>query len=257
MKRRDWIRYLGGGLATAILYKNLPAIAQNNPQEGVTIQWLGHSAFVFTNSQARILVNPFTPIGCTAKYPPPKPSVDVVMISSRLLDEGSVTDLPDNPLLMFEPGVYQLRGIEFQGIKTLHDREKGRRFGINVAWRWRQGGLNILHLGGIASPIGIEEKILMGSPDIVFIPVGGGPKNYNAKEAIEAIKFLNPKVVFPTQYLTAAADKDNCNLDTVDSFLALAKQEGMVVGFIKGNRTTIRPKDLPPKGTLIRVFQAF
>ncbi|HIK38239.1 MAG: MBL fold metallo-hydrolase [Geminocystis sp.] len=257
MKRRDWIFCFGGGLATVILWKHLPAVAQNNPQEGVTIQWLGHSAFLFTNSQARILVNPFSRIGCTAKYPPPNPSVDIVMISSRLLDEGSVTDLPDNPKLMFEPGVYQVKGIEFQGIKTLHDREKGRRFGINVAWRWRQGGLNLLHLGGIASPIGIEEKILMGSPDVVFIPVGGTAKTYNAKEAIEAIKILTPKVVFPTQYLTAAADKNNCNLEPVDSFLALAKQEGMAIGFIKGNRTTIRPKDLPQKGTLIRVFQAF
>ncbi|MBD2395297.1 MBL fold metallo-hydrolase [Cyanobacterium aponinum UTEX 3221] len=255
MKRRDWIRFTSCGLLTTFLaLKYSPSSsAQNNT--GVTIQWLGHSAFVFSNPQAKILVNPFTPLGCTAGYPKPNPEVEVVMISSRLLDEGSAAGLPNNPQLMVEPGVYQVKAIEFQGIKTFHDREGGRRFGDNVAWKWTQGGLKILHLGGIASPIDIEQRILMGSPDVLFVPVGGSAKAYNAQEAIAAIKALNPKVVFPTQYLTDAAEPGKCDLTRVDEFLELAKQEeDMGIKIIKGNQTTIKPQDLPPKGTLIRVF---
>ena len=150
---------------------------------------------MFRNSQATILINPFTPLGCTAKYRQPQPEVEIVMISSRLLDEGSAAGLPNNPQLMVEAGVYEVKAIEFQGIKTLHDRENGRRFGDNIVWKWNQGGLKILHLGGIASEIGIEQKILMGSPDLLFIPVGGSPKAYNAEEAISAIKVLNFKVL--------------------------------------------------------------
>ena len=112
----------------------------------------------------------------------------------------------------------------------------------------------MLHLGGIASPIGIEQKILMGTPDIAFIPVGGTAKAYNAKEAMEAIKILNPKIMIPTQYLTEGADKDKFELSKVDEFLDLAKSAEMNIKVLFSNKLTIKPQDLPPKGTLIRVF---
>lgn len=256
MKRRDWIRLTSCGFLTTLFSSKYSASVSAQNNEGVTIQWLGHSAFVFRNPQATILVNPFTPLGCTAGYPRPNPEVEIVMISSRLLDEGSVAGLPNNPQLMVDPGVYEVKGIEFQGIRTLHDREGGRRFGENVVWRWTQGGLGILHLGGIASPIQIEQRILMGSPDILFVPVGGSAKAYNAQEAIAAIKTLNPRVVFPTQYLTDRAETGNCDLARVDEFLELVKQEeNMGIRILEGNQTTIRPQDLPSGGTLVRVFR--
>ena len=258
MKRRDWIRYSSCGLLSTLVaskyFHPQPVNAQN--RSGVTIEWLGHSCFVFRNLQATILLNPFTPLGCTAKYPQPKPQVDIVMISSRLLDEGSAAGLPNNPQLMVEAGVYEVKGIEFQGIKTLHDRENGRRFGDNICWKWTQGGLKILHLGGIASKIDIEQKILMGTPDVVFVPIGGSPKSYNAQEAIAAIKTLKPKIVIPTQYLTEAAQEDQCELNKVEDFIQLAQMEEFGVKKIGGNSLRIRPQDLPKEGTAIRVLNS-
>ncbi len=258
MKRRDLIRYSTYGLLSTFIASKYshpqPVLAQNT--SGVTIEWLGHSCFVFRNSQGRILVNPFTPLGCTAKYREPKPKVDIVMISSRLLDEGSAAGLPNNPQLMVEAGVYKVKGIEFQGIKTLHDRENGRRFGDNISWKWTQGGLKLLHLGGIASKVGIEQKILMGTPDVLFIPVGGSAKAYNAQEAIAAVKTLNPKIVIPTQYLTNAAEEDKCELSKVEEFIEIAKSEEFAVQRIGSSALRIRPRDLPQTGTAIRVFNS-
>jgi L-ascorbate metabolism protein UlaG (beta-lactamase superfamily) len=257
INRRDWIRLTGCGVLTTLLtarYSHPQQAMAQNTSQGVAIQWLGHSAFVFANNQARVLVNPFNPLGCTAQYPAPKPQVDLVMISSRLLDEGSAAGLPNNPELMVEAGVYNVKNIEFQGIKTFHDREKGRRFGDNIVWKWTQGGVKILHLGGIASPINIEQKILMGTPDVALMPVGGGVKAYNAEEAIEAIKVLNPKIMIPTQYLTGATEADQCDLQGVQRFVDLAKEAEINVKIIQGTRLTVKPQDLPPKGTLIRVF---
>ena len=257
MKRRDLIRHSTYGLVSLLAtkyFRSEPVLAQNT--SGVTIEWLGHSCFVFRNSQARILVNPFTPLGCTAKYRDPNPNVDVVMISSRLLDEGSAAGLPNNPQLMVEAGVYDVKGIEFQGITTLHDRENGRRFGENISWKWTQGGLKLLHLGGIASKVGIEQKILMGSPDVLFVPVGGSAKAYNAQEAIAAIKTLKPKIVIPTQYLTNAADEDQCELSKVEEFIEIAQSEEFAVQRIGTNALRIRPRDLPQGGTAIRVFNS-
>lgn len=258
MNRRDLLRFAGTSLLSAgvtTLYSNKEsAFAQSKFGNGVTVQWLGHSCFLFTGSGIRILVNPFLPGGCTANYKPPKVQADVVMISSRLLDEGYASNLPGNPQIVVEAGVYEVKGVKIEGINTFHDREKGRRFGLNVVWKWTQGGVKILHLGGIASPIEIEQKILMGSPDLALMPVGGSAKTYNPKEAMAAIKSLNPKVMIPTQYSTQAADKDNCELVKVDQFLELAKADEKNIRMINSSKFSVRKADLPKEGTLVRVF---
>ncbi len=217
MKRRDLLSYVGMGAIAALGASATGVRAQSG---GVTVRALGHMSFLISGSGQRVLVNPFKPLGCTAGYPAPKVSTDLVLISSQLLDEGAVDIVPGNPQLLYEAGSYEVQGTKFQGIATDHDRVGGKRFGTNVAWRWTQGGVTMLHLGGAAAPIDLEQKILMGSPDVVFIPVGGGPKAYNPEEAAAAIKVLNPKIVIPMQYKTSAAQGE-CEIGGVDAFLSM------------------------------------
>ncbi|HEY9690896.1 MAG TPA: MBL fold metallo-hydrolase [Oculatellaceae cyanobacterium] len=254
MKRRQLIRYAGASLLTVVgtgLVSGLQTYqAQTN--NFLTVQWLGHSCFLFTSNGKRVLVNPFEKLGCTAKYRSAKVAADLVLISSLLLDEGSVKDLPGNPKIIYEPGAYEFEGIQIQGIGIDHDRTGGRQFGTNVAWRWQQAGINILHLGGAAAPINDEQKILMGSPDLLLIPVGGGIKVYNPQEANQTITSLNPKVVIPTQYLTKAANANGCDLASVDNFLQLRDKTS--VRQVNSDKLAIKPTDLPKNGTVIRVL---
>ncbi len=252
MKRRQLIRYGGISLLTAIGLAGVKTTLAQTSSNRVTITYLGHTCFLFSGNGLKVLVNPFRPLGCTANYPAPVAAADVVLISSFLLDEGAVEDVKGDPKIMTQPGDYEIKNIKFQGISTPHDREGGRRFGTNIAWSWNQGGVRILHLGGAAAPIGIEEKILMGSPDVLLIPVGGGAKAYNPQEAKKAMDVLKPRVVIPTQYLTNAADKEACDLVAVDEFLALAA--GMNIKKLNTNRIAIKPSDLPSEGTVIRVL---
>ncbi|AIE72898.1 Inactivated Zn-dependent hydrolase of the beta-lactamase fold [Synechocystis sp. PCC 6714] len=227
-----------------------PAIAQASP--GLQVEWLGHSAFLFSANGFRILANPFRAIGCTQKFRLPRVQADLVLISSQLWDEGAAENLPGNPRILFEPGSYNIGGIQFQGISAPHDRLGGRRFGQNVVWRWSQGGIRVVHMGGAASPITEEQKILLGSPDLALIPVGGGPKNYDAAEAKAAMGVLNPRIMVPTQYATPAADRATCELQTLQPFLDLV--QGMNIQRINSNRLTIQPSNLPTEGTLVRIF---
>jgi L-ascorbate metabolism protein UlaG (beta-lactamase superfamily) len=253
MKRRQVLRFgqaglwaaLGAGLAVELN----PAQAQSN---ALSVRGLGHMSFLFTGGGQRILVNPFRQIGCTAGYRAPKVQADLVLISSQLLDEGVVDGLPGNPRLLYEPGVYEVGGLQIQGISTDHDRLGGRRFGRNVAWRWKQSGVNVLHLGGAAAPITLEQKILMGRPDVLLVPVGGGPKAYNPEEAKQAIQALNPKLVIPTQYRTQAADAAACEISPLDAFLSI--MEGTPVRRAGGDSITVRPSDLPEKSPAIAVL---
>ncbi|MBF2046462.1 MAG: MBL fold metallo-hydrolase [Leptolyngbya sp. IPPAS B-1204] len=250
MKRRQFVQYTGAGLLAGLglsLVDRLPAQAQSG---AVSIQYLGHTCFLFTGDGRRILVNPFRPVGCTAGYSAPQVGADLVMISSRLLDEGAVEGLPGNPRILFEPGVYDVNGLQVNGIAMDHDDVGGRRFGTNVAWRWVQGGVNILHLGGAAAPITTEQQILMGRPDVLLVPVGNGPKAFTPEEAQAAIQLLNPKLVIPTHFRTAAADAATCDILPIDNFLAL--MGGTPVQQV-GNSISVAPGDLPGS-TQIRVM---
>jgi L-ascorbate metabolism protein UlaG (beta-lactamase superfamily) len=253
MKRRQLIRYAGTTTISAIAASWASQAAAQKPNNTLTVQWLGHTCFLFAGNGKRILVNPYRSIGCTAGYSLPKmEGIDVVLISSQLLDEGAVDALPGNPKVLFQPSIYRYAGLEFQGIGIHHDREGGRRFGTNVAWRWTQAGIKILHLGGAAAPIGVEEQILMGSPDLLIVPVGGSDKAYNAEEAKQAIDSLKPKVVIPTHYLTSAADKNACSLAPLDDFLKL--MNGVSVSRLSYDKIAIKPGDLPKKYPVIRIL---
>ena len=224
MKRRQLIRYGGMGMATAIAsgLMSRPDRAIAQATDGVTVQYLGHTCFLFTGNGLKVLVNPYQAVGCTAGYVLPDLQPDVILVSSFMLDEGAVDAVPGNPKVISQRGMQKFGGVEFQGFSLPHDREGGRRFGENIAWRWNQGGVNILHLGGAAGELATEDKILLSGADIMLAPVGGGMKAYNSQEARKIVKTLNPRMVIPTHYRTAVANKENCDLAPVDEFLALA-----------------------------------
>ncbi len=253
MKRRQFLGAAAGfsaGLGASFLPRFSTVSAQTS---GLTIQALGHSCFLFSGDGQKVLLNPFRQIGCTQGYAAPKVSANLVMISSRLFDEGYVEGLPGNPRILYEPGAYQLGDQQIQGIRTEHDRFKGRRFGQNVAWRWSQGGLTILHLGGAAAPISVEQKILMGTPDVLLVPVSGGPKAYTPEEAKAAIATLNPKLIIPTQYRTSAADPNACDSETVEAFLNVMQGTSVKRA---GNQLSLQKSSLPTAGSMIQVMSA-
>jgi len=256
MKRRKLLRYTGASLLTAFGSSWVSGFQATQAQTGasLSIRWLGHTCFLFTGSNQRVLVNPFRTVGCTAGYRPPNVQADLVLISSQLFDEGAVEGLPGNPKVLYEPGVYDFKGIKYQGIRSYHDMVNGRRFGTNVAWRWTQGGINILHLGGAAAPIELEQKILMGQPDLLLVPVGGGAKVYQPDQAMQAIKVLNPKLVIPTHYRTQAADSNNCDIVGVEEFLKLTDGSGTVNSNINSDTVTISTSDLPNNGSTIKIL---
>lgn len=249
------MRYAGAGLLATVgtgLASGLSSGYAETASGTLTVKWLGHTCFLFTGGGRRILVNPFRPLGCTAGYRAPKVESDLILISSQLLDEGAAEGLPGSPEILFQAGVYQVNGVQFQGIGIAHDRMDGRRFGTNVAWKWSQSGINIVHLGGAAAPIEIEQKILLGRPDLAFVPVGGGPKAYNPEEAKVAIAVLNPKIVIPTHFRTKAADEASCDLAAVDEFLGLMGD--MRINRVNSDTITIKPSDLPSDGSVIKVL---
>ncbi|MDY6786405.1 MAG: MBL fold metallo-hydrolase [Cyanobacteriota bacterium] len=254
MKRRQFIRY-GGASLLATAGTLVPSVGQRalgQSRGALTVTALGHTCFLFSGGGVRVLVNPFRALGCTKGYSAPRVEADLVLISSQLFDEGATENLPGNPQILFEAGAFEVGDLQFQGIESERDRALGRKFSNNVAWRWTQAGVQILHMGGAAAPVDIEEQFLLGSPDLAFIPVGGGPKAYGPQEAMQAVRALRPKMVIPTHYRTQAADANACDLVGIEEFLQLAGN--LSVSRVGGNRMSVSPGNFNGEETAIRVF---
>lgn len=230
-----------------------PAATPRPPVGEAIVRWLGHTCFWIAGDGLRVLVNPFRRIGCTAGYERPEVPSDLVLISSQLFDEGGGVKTLDNlPQILFQSGSYEFQGIEFQGTSVDHDREGGRRFGKNIIWRWEMGGMRFAHLGGAAAPLSFEDKIVIGRADVIFLPVGGGPKAYTPEEAKEAISGLSPRLIIPTHYRTQAAD-DRCDITGLEDFLALFPDAD--IRRVGGDAVRLSPRILPPEGA--RAFAIF
>lgn len=198
------------GLGTALLAAG-PALAGG----GVTITSYGHSALLISGGGASVLVNPFKAVACAAGLAEPRVGATVVLASSRLLDEGAPVA---RGKMLVEPGSYKVGGLAIEGIAGPHDRVGGRRFGQSTLWRWKQGGLDIAHLGGTAAKLSPSDKVMLGRPDVLIIGVGGGAKVYTGAEAAEVVRELKPRRVIPVQYVSGKTPKD-CDQTSVQPFL--------------------------------------
>jgi L-ascorbate metabolism protein UlaG (beta-lactamase superfamily) len=231
------------GLSAALVAGG-PALAGS----GVSITSFGHSALLIQGGGASVLVNPFKAVGCAAGLAEPRVSANVILASSRLLDEGAPVA---SGKFLVNPGSYRVNGLKFEGISGVHDRVGGRRFGNATLWRWEQGGLSFAHLGGTAAQLSPSDKVLLGRPDVLILGVGGGAKVYDGREAAEIVRELRPRVVIPVQYVSGKTPPKDCDQGSVQPFLdAMA---GTPVQR-RGSRISL-PGKLSGDGTVIEVMR--
>ncbi len=233
---------MGVGLAL-VAGLGLPALAQRGGG-GVTITSYGHSALLIQGGGARVLLNPFQAVGCAAGRAEPRVSADVILASSRLKDEGAPVA---SGRFLVKPGSYRLAGLQIEGIAVPHDRVGGRRFGNATLWRWRQGGLDIAHLGGTAGSLSPADRVLLGRPDLLIIGVGGGAKVYTGQEAAEVVRELQARRVIPVQY-SRGKPPAGCDQGPLEPFV-----QAMAGAKVRRNGRTFSL--LPPvgDGTVIEV----
>tara|TARA_Y100001970_G_scaffold294330_1_gene450689 strand:- start:19058 stop:19783 length:726 start_codon:yes stop_codon:yes gene_type:complete len=220
--------------ASLIIFMPLNVLADN-----LKLKSFGHSSFLIQGGGHKVLINPFKPIGCASGLEEiTNVKFDYILASSRLADEGFN---PNNALIFVEAGTYKVKDNILNGITIPHDRSDGRRFGMATVWIWNQNNLKIVHMGGAAGKIDINDQILLSRPDLLFISIGGGPKSYNGKEAAEIVKVLRPKIIVPVHFLRDENKVNNCKF--ADESLFLKSVSGYQVKNIK-KTLDINPRKL-------------
>lgn len=185
---------------------------------GLSIQYLGHSAFLLTSSQGtKVLIDP--PAATIGYAIAPIAAVGAVLVTHEHPDHNNVALALGSPLVLrglsatgwntIEARLSPAREVEdiriysiSPAIPIYHDNEQGAQRGRNTIFVLEVDGLRLAHLGDLGHVLTPEQVQAIGAVDVVMIPVGGF-YTIDAATATQVVGQLNPKVVLPMHYKTA------------------------------------------------------
>lgn len=185
----------------------------------MVIQWLGHASFLIVAADGtKIVTDPYEPgaFGGGITYGPIEIPADIVTVSHDHADHGYVDGLPNHFSVVSRPGSTNVKGMEFKGVESYHDPERGTLRGRNIMFAMNVDRVRVCHLGDLGHELGAGEAGQLGEIDVLLIPVGGY-YTIDADEATRVAEQLNPKVVIPMHFRT---DKCSFPIAPVDDFLA-------------------------------------
>ncbi len=178
------------------------------------IEYLGHSSFRLTESTGTsIITDPYDVRKVGIKFP--HVNASAITISHQHSDHNAVTAVEGAPTIIDTTGVFEIDGVKIYGFMSYHDAKKGGVRGKNIIYKYRLDGVDICHLGDIGEPLTPLMIELIGSVNILLIPVGGR-YTIDATEAKEYVDMLMPDVVIPMHYHTSNSIID---VDGVEEFL--------------------------------------
>ena len=207
------------------------------------IKWLGHACFLITSEAGTSIITDPYATKEDLTYGEITESADIVTVSHEHGDHNNVATVQGKPEVVRGIGTFNVRGLEFKGVPSYHDRTGGSQRGNNTIFCFEVDGLRICHLGDLGHQLSGEQVAELGSIDILLIPVGGY-FTIDAKMATQVCDQLKPKVIIPMHYRT---DKCAFPIAGVDDFL---KGKERVTRLETGERN-FKSEELPASTQII------
>lgn len=201
------------------------------------INWLGQTCVKLQTKNLKdedivILIDPYKPE--KGEFPR-NFSPDVVAYSNT--KENSVT-ISDSAFIVDTLGEYEVKDNMVYAIAA-NDKE--------MIFKISAEGMNIVHLGSMKEKLSEHIIEKLGTPDILFIPVGDAGKTLDPKKAGEVVAMLEPRIVIPIAF--------QCDTDPkampVENFI---KETGLKPETVE-KKIIIKKKDLPQEETKILVLE--
>ena len=186
------------------------------------VRWLGQSAFAL-NGARTVVVDPFAESERMRArgfaYPPIEGlDAEVVLVTHDHTDHNGVDAIGGKPQVVRAAGRTDTPVGEVLGIASEHDAAAGTERGANVIFVFELDGLRVCHFGDFGqTELRPEQEQAIGRPDLLLIPVGGGP-TIGGQTAAAIAKRLQAGTVVPMHYRTAQLDW--ADLETADLFAA-------------------------------------
>jgi L-ascorbate metabolism protein UlaG (beta-lactamase superfamily) len=189
------------------------------------VEWYGQSAFRLSDGKDTIFIDPFDIAMFTARgmrwdYPAiAGVEAQLLLVTHEHGDHNAVDIIGGDPaILRSTAGTHESPVGEVIGIASEHDQVAGTQRGSNTLFAFTFDGRRIAHLGDLGqAALRPEQLAALGTVDVLFVPVGGGP-TIGAAQATEIAAQLNAQVIVPMHYRTERIDF----LEPVDDFAARA-----------------------------------
>jgi L-ascorbate metabolism protein UlaG (beta-lactamase superfamily) len=187
------------------------------------VQWYGQSAFCLDGEQMTVFIDPFGDVsglaarGLKFEYPAiENVSAEVLLVTHEHGDHNGVEAIAGEPAILRSTAGRLPSPIgEVLAIASEHDAAAGTERGPNTIFVFDLEGTRVCHFGDFGQrSLRDEQAAAIGTPELLFLPVGGGP-TIDAAQAAEIAERLNPRWVVPMHYRTPRLGF----LDTADAFL--------------------------------------
>jgi L-ascorbate metabolism protein UlaG (beta-lactamase superfamily) len=192
------------------------------------VEWYGQSAFRLSDGERTVVIDPFDVEvlrGHTRwDYPAIDVDADVLLVTHEHGDHNAVEVVGGGAggapvILRSTAGTHESPIGTVTGIASEHDEVAGTQRGPNTLFVFAFGGLRVAHLGDLGQgQLRPEQAAALGTVDLLFVPVGGGP-TIGADQATDIAATTSAKITVPMHYRTERIDF----LEPVDAFAAQAR----------------------------------
>jgi len=199
------------------------------------IRWHGHACWEVTDDKT-LVTDPHD--GKSIGIPAPSVRGDIILVSHDHYDHNSVKSVEkESSKIITDSRKRTIDEVEIQGFESFHDEENGAKRGSNIIYKFNMDSINFCHLGDLGHELDDKSLFMIGSVDILFIPIGG-TFTLDDKKAWRVIKGIKPKIVIPMHYKIGGL---SLPIAGIDSFLEQNPYRVLYVG----NEIDIEKEDLP------------
>ncbi len=210
----------------------------------MNIVWHGYSCIKITENiggnEVSIVIDPFV---AKDKKMPRNMTADLLLISHDHDHHNNRGAVSENPFVIDGPGEYEVKDILIRAVPTFHDNEEGKKSGLNTMFYMIIKDMHVLHLGDLKHKLEPKHMTDLHRVDVLFLPVGGGDV-LDAKEAVDVVAQLEPRIIIPIHYRTGDVCGDCGEVDAFLKAMGFAKEEAI-------SKAKINSKDLPQDETRV------
>jgi len=188
------------------------------------VEWYGQSAFRLAANGTTVFLDPFGDMsalvaarGMQFDYPTIEGvEADLLLITHEHLDHNVVDAIGGSPVVLRSTaGRLDSPLGQVVAIASEHDAAAGTERGPNTIFTFDLDGSHVCHFGDFGQDsLRDAQAAAIGRPDLLFIPIGGGP-TIGAEQAAEIAGRLRARWVVPMHYRTPRVNF----LEPADSFL--------------------------------------
>lgn len=177
------------------------------------LTWFGHSCFRLRGREALVITDPPS---AGLGYNLARQQADIVTISHDHPGHNNSSFCSEPCKTITGPGEYEVAGVFITGVTAFHDAQEGKERGKNTVYAIAIDDVTVVHLGDLGHTLSAQLKESLGNVDVLLVPVGGG-NSLDAAKAAEVVAALEPRLVIPMHYRTAA--EHTADLAPLERFL--------------------------------------